>query len=295
LLLLAFTACIGPLDYLVLGHLRLRKLTWVTFPLLAVAFTWFTVRLAEHYMGLEDHRRAIVFVDLDRRGEPVRESRYQFIFSAGERDERLDLHDALYYSMGRGELAAEPWRMAQMGLRVRGETEPLDYQGRIPGHYVVAQRIRRYKPYLNKAFSLEPSAPSAGFDWEAAAMGDASPAGMDALRRAVRQAMRGTGAAYLFHGDRMVRLAARGDFPVLTRADRSGFGPMAGLPLLQVACVRPQVGLFSVVSQISPTGAPDFEDLALLDPTDPDQWLLVLIERHGDDLYVYRRLYRKEP
>ena len=38
----------------------------------------------------------------------------------------------------------------------------------------------------------------------------------------------------------------------------------------------------------------DFEDLALVDPSDPDQWLLVVAVDRGSDLDVYRRLYPGE-
>jgi len=49
------------------------------------------------------------------------------------------------------------------------------------------------------------------------------------------------------------------------------------------------------VSQISPTGAANWEDLSLLDPTDPNQALLVVVAQVGDDFFIYRRLYRGEP
>ena len=41
-------------------------------------------------------------------------------------------------------------------------------------------------------------------------------------------------------------------------------------------------GWFAVVSQMSPTGGKDFEDMALVDPSDPDQWLLVVAVVRAD-------------
>jgi hypothetical protein len=52
-------------------------------------------------------------------------------------------------------------------------------------------------------------------------------------------------------------------------------------------------GLFDVVSQMSPTGGRDFEDMALVDPSDPEQWLLIVSIDHGDRLEIYRKLYRR--
>jgi hypothetical protein len=53
-------------------------------------------------------------------------------------------------------------------------------------------------------------------------------------------------------------------------------------------------GLFAVVSQMSPTGGKDFEDMALLDPSNPDQWLLIVAVERGDEVDLYRKLYTKE-
>jgi hypothetical protein len=52
--------------------------------------------------------------------------------------------------------------------------------------------------------------------------------------------------------------------------------------------------LFTIVSQISPTGADNFEDLTVLDTTDPRQWLVVVVVREGEDYLIYRRLYYEE-
>ena len=226
----------------------------------------------------------------------MRQSRYQFIFTAGERTERFDVRNALFYTMGRGDGMTGPQAYGggytPAPARPPGDTEPLRYEGRLPSRYIVCQRISRWTPYLNKAFSLDPPERVPAFDWNAPALRDVSIAGRQELQRALSHMLRRPSAAYLFHGQRMNKLVGWGAFPVLTQDDRSpATGPHS---LLQVACVRPQVGLFSIVSQVSPTGAPDFEDLAILDPTDERQWLLVIIEQDGDDIYVYRRLYREE-
>jgi hypothetical protein len=49
--------------------------------------------------------------------------------------------------------------------------------------------------------------------------------------------------------------------------------------------------LFSLVSQISPSGGGNFEDLAVLDESDPGQWMIVVVSQAGDDILVYRRVY----
>ena len=63
------------------------------------------------------------------------------------------------------------------------------------------------------------------------------------------------------------------------------------MALVRKVCVRPAIGLFSIMSQISPNGAGDFEDLSILDPEDPNQLLLVIVSRQGNDYVVFRRLF----
>ena len=64
---------------------------------------------------------------------------------------------------------------------------------------------------------------------------------------------------------------------------------------LRDACVRPSRGVFRAVSRVAPHGGDNFEDLALLDPTDRGQWLLVIAVADGDSLLLYRHLYHDRP
>ena len=69
-----------------------------------------------------------------------------------------------------------------------------------------------------------------------------------------------------------------GDFPV-------------GVSFLDDVCVNHTGGLFSLVSQVAPTGGVNFDDMPLLDPSDPAAWLLIVSVERGDDLVIYRKLY----
>jgi len=52
--------------------------------------------------------------------------------------------------------------------------------------------------------------------------------------------------------------------------------------------------LFSIISQISPNGAGNLEDLSVSGSTDSHACLLHVATQRGDDLLVYRRLLRSE-
>jgi hypothetical protein len=66
------------------------------------------------------------------------------------------------------------------------------------------------------------------------------------------------------------------------------------LELIRSISAPPPAFLLRCVSQISPTGAGDFEDLALFDATDRNQDLLLVVTRNGDDWIVFRKLCRIE-
>jgi len=85
------------------------------------------------------------------------------------------------------------------------------------------------------------------------------------------------------------------------RRSRPGEGEGRGLTTRKLADLidgvsrRPsQYGFFQVVSAISPNGAGNFEDLAVLDDSDADRILLVVVKREGENLVIYRRLYGAE-
>ena len=59
--------------------------------------------------------------------------------------------------------------------------------------------------------------------------------------------------------------------------------------ILAELCLGDSVaGLRSIVSQISPTGGGNFEDVQVMDTTDS---ALVVVTQAGDDIVVYRRIF----
>ena len=83
-LLLLLVVAIGPADYVLLGLIRRRKLTWVLFPALCVGFSLCMMAMARHCLGSNEQRGAYVFVDLGQGGRVLRTSRYELVYAAGE-------------------------------------------------------------------------------------------------------------------------------------------------------------------------------------------------------------------
>ena len=61
-------------------------------------------------------------------------------------------------------------------------------------------------------------------------------------------------------------------------------------------CQPKRTGIFALVTQLSPTGGANFEDLALVDESGNGQALLIVLARSGwdDDLVMYRRFEHGE-
>ena len=54
-------------------------------------------------------------------------------------------------------------------------------------------------------------------------------------------------------------------------------------------------GFFSLVSQISPEGAPLLEDLSIADATDPKQKVLIIAKIDGNRIEMFRKRFFVEP
>lgn len=323
MILVLYVVLIGPADWLVLGAIRRRKWTWFTFPFVTVALTLLTVWLAEWYMQVTDNRRAVTFHDVGIDGQVARRNRFEVLFKSSERDVTTELNREIFSDMSLQRFSSAMWlsnqqRQMQGIDQRRRNTDVAKYAGRVPSHYAVTQFLSQWTPQLNRRFTI----PRAGektvdFDWNkfadaAVYRPDTIPvpgAPREALVNDVRQAFGGNAHVAVFVGGK--RQVLMGNFAFLQSGAVYGIDPY-GNQLAQQQAYYPGYnpnqqksdflddvsvnglgGLFAVVSQMSPTGGKDFEDMALVDPSSPDQWLLVVAVENGNEVDVYRKLYVK--
>jgi hypothetical protein len=205
-----------------------------------------------------------------------------------------------------------------------------NFAGRVPSRYSVTQFLSQWTPQLNRRFTI-PRAPASAsvssdatptpitkateFDWNVFAdskiynpgtigVGDTR----EALVRQIKQAFGEAAHIAVFIGGKRHNLV--GDFGffhsgevfgidadgnrINQQAYYPGYNPNANQSsFLEDVSVNGLGGLFAVVSQVSPTGGKDFEDMALVDPSDPDQWLLIVAVDRGAEVELYRRLYTR--
>ena len=109
----------------------------------------------------------------------------------------------------------------------------------------------------------------------------------------------GTGvSAAVYHGESVTQLLGDNSYFQMHETERQLINTPYGQQwstrsdsYVRLLSVGTQPGFMGVVSGYAPTGGDRFEDLCLLDPTNPKQWLLVIVQPVGLDVHIYRRLY----
>lgn len=283
-----FVLMIGPVDYYTLGMLRRRKYTWILFPATSLVFTIATVVMADYYLGIRDQRRSLTVVDIGKDGTALRWNRYELVFAARNKQAVTELKDALWnpvdiqapqdgmppnypgnnpyqpqynpYNPGSSDdegPAALPW-----------------YEGVLPAHFQTSESLRQWRPELNRTFSFESPPVPVPPNWKAA---ESAWPDLENIRAKLSE----KGA---FHGD--LYAVSGQKFP---HADTDAEAILSDEMLRELCTANPD-GLLSVVSQVSPTGGGNFDDVHVLD-TDSGDSALMAVTQTGDDIVVYRRIF----
>ena len=300
LILSGYVLTIGPVDYFVLGWLRLRKYTWIVFPIVTVGFTFLTIAVAHDYMSSEDTGGRLVITDIVDNGIPVRQTVLETLFLGAKTEITTDHKSQLVVQAEDSFTAADWENMYGNGTERKSDT-PLSYAGHFPQNYSIRQEVQQWSPVSLRTLSLEPEGvqlPS--IDWSDSTL-LTTPEGNLRLTAALRQNQMPIHSAVIYHNESQVALL--GQLPAVFQA---GSGQQIGVTggsmpgsrtiaiqqlLSYIPTASNKTGLFRIVSQVAPQGAGSLEDLAFWDSSDPNQWALVIMTTDGDEFQVYRKLY----
>lgn len=327
-ILFSFVIVIGPVDYFVLGKLKARKFTWITFPLATLLVTGLTVWITNRYMSSSETRRGMVLQDLGDDGSIVRSSRFELLFIASSRAITTDVRKGVFSVLGKGQPINED-QLFQPQSRIirrgRGlgevtEKKPPQTAGRIPTEFTVTQELAKWTPQLNRLFWIPGPTQENKIDWQALSDGitdemlqDHSLSGevpglivQQFGPKALVACLAGQ-TRWAFNQHQPGWQARNGGqfYPVSPYDPINGMyqqpqlpGEMQHLPQLfrwlYQHSVAASFGLFTVTSQVGPTGGSDLNDLPIMDDSDPDQRLLIVVVPREDDYLVYRKLIRKQ-
>ena len=232
-------------------------------------------------MADTDHQAALVVCDLADDGHIVRTSRYELLFSTTEKMASVQFRNTLHTTMELEVLRLTRHGAEEKMLDTAAKREPPLYQGHMPLTFTVGERLRQWTPISPGTRSIH-----------------------EVCNHHKTVASCATELSTRNHHARLCCSTAEAftisvPQPVPPKDGKSGRTSQTHRPthlvgadllrLIQEASV-PSEGLFDIFSQISLTGAGNFEDLSLLDWSDPDQWLVLVLTRRGNDWFVFRKL-----
>lgn len=310
-LLFVFLLVIGPVDYFLLGALKIRKLTWILFPLTSFAFAYITVAVANTYMGVTNETHSYQFVDVGNDGEVLRANRLELHYNGAAQHSETELSDALFTPLDTSASSFHQHRQT-----MQEDDLPL-LVGRIPQQVTVVQDIPQWTPRLSRQFWIAPSeksVPKPKFDFASLSVDDfATPQTQASLARRLKQSIGEQCSIYILNRRKIATLAKNFDLfsnPQSSSMAQQRMGNTTRTAAAQsvnnrninssggdafIRQVSAPIGkkVFNIVSQVSPAGGWSFDDLAMLDVSDPDQWLLIVAVPRDDDIIIYRKLYRR--
>lgn len=297
-ILLGYVLVVGPVDYFVLGWLRMRKYTWLLFPVVTAVFTFLTIAVAHAYMSSEDTGGVLVITDLDADGAVVRQSTIETLFFGGGREVEMPQRRALVVQtrdqyLNRGMYGDVPL----------ATDEAPAYEGVFPQNFSLRQNVQQWSPVSFRTLTLEPEGVELpAIDWGDAALvtTEAGRVSLMASLQALSQQSGGEYEAIVVHQGQAISVL-RQQFSeiqseVAARAwENSGQVRNSWLSELLVSVGGQRVadeGVFSVLSQLSPQGSDALEDLVMSSADNPEEYVLVVMRRRGERIEVFRRLYR---
>lgn len=329
-ILTAFVVVIGPVDYFVLGRLRARKYTWVTFPIATILVTWLTVSLTNSYMATAEARRGLVIHDLGDDGSTVRSNRFELLFLASTRTVATDVRKGIFSALKTGAMItneldqSDPFRPGRRPVRMApmdGNHTRETLTGRIPTDYTASQPLSKWTPQLNRLFYLPGTSEESPLNWAQIMEGENlrstltdETAKQRILARVHQQLGRGCAVCWIGPaGAFSYQLSPDWKDTIFTQFSQTSSGPIdyeeqmlqQELPhdvqsqpsmlrwLYQNSVAGPH-GLFYLTSQVGPAGGAQFEDLPIFDSWLGNQILMIVVVQRGDDYVVYRKILRNE-
>jgi len=309
MILTGYVVAIGPGDYFLLGWLRMRKYTWVLFPVITGVFTFLTITVANSFMGSDDTGGKLVITDLAENGIPVRQTTLETLYYSSQADVTND-HKCELVVLSEDHFTGVDFQNP-FGQQPQSQDAPLSYSGHFPQNFDVSHRVQQWSPVSLRTLSLEPKESRVPtIDWNDASLlttAEGNARLREGLMLHAKTLEQEVGAdvrcyAEIYHEGQVLNL--RGYLP--PPADRrniiydqygrrqpqqnqrtSAEELISSIPTVKTSSEN----VFNIVSQIAPHGAGSLEDLAFLDSSDPAQWALVVVEQQGENCYVFRKLY----
>ncbi len=165
-ILSALVLLIGPLDWWILGRLRLRRFTWVTWPAATVLMTALLIALSNSYLQSTDRPRSLVLHDLANDGHIVRSNHFRLEFPRQSRDTVADLRQSVWMPL-RATMESHPQLAGLTPQNTQRDDRTLpSFTGRVPQRFEARQAVRQWTPHLSRQFSFGTLDAPPPIDWD---------------------------------------------------------------------------------------------------------------------------------
>ena len=308
-ILFGYVLLVGPGEYFILGKFKLRRFTWLTFPVISICFAFFVFMISDYFMQTSHERKNLTIIDLDAEGKPVKENQIELLFTGSQQTIETKVKSGLLATLNQSEFGMIQNYNVYNRNTAPALVGPPFYSGSIPTQYSVFQRMPQWTPQLNRIISNYPSELQTGFDWSSIHVAELkSEQGRQKFRNQVYQAFGNQAQILIYKGVRegtvknyrylsylpntQTRYAKSYALvnPTMPPYQRSPVYREVQRSFMDDLCVRNQNGLFQIISQTSPSGGRNYEDLSILDPSDPTQWLVVIYVPGDEQDTIYRQL-----
>jgi hypothetical protein len=259
-----FLILIGPGDWFILGLLRGRRFTWVFFPLVAVLITTVTVFVVQGYMGRTGHQGALTISDIGASGRLIRETRFEFELPARQGYAAAQMRNAL-------RLPIVDFDNRGFG-RDMGQTD-FAFHGQYPARFDYVRSQQQWSPELSRVTIVTDAPDTSAIKWDAFDPKLIGRHWSDTVASTLTSE-KGFTFDFLYQG-----------------RDRSpNEGPLSSSWRNSIT-LAPNMGLGSIVTQVSPNGSIQFDDLPIVEARDPSRSVLIATKRSGPNIHIWRRLY----
>lgn len=278
--LLACLLCIGPGDYFLLGLIRRRRWTWGVFPLVALGYTGWMAHLAAEHNGRNDARNWVSVVDLSTSHEVLRTSRIELTYGASGRTVTHDVKSQWWTDLRQEDFASPrlevvdqfpgPMKWGRGAVdtppsAISDQSERLNYVGKVPERHLVEEPVRQWSPRLQRVTTLGADPALQEYSLPTLKWDDVPVEHTEATSRYLR--------------DHLPNEWQGAHWRVRGPDSDSGWRPLAAetpksTRLVDVLETTSRLlweehqntnhpGVFALVTELSPTAAPDCEDLVI--------------------------------
>ncbi|MEZ6049094.1 MAG: hypothetical protein R3C11_26670 [Planctomycetaceae bacterium] len=154
-IMIGYLLLVGPGDYYILGKYFKRKWTWITFPVITLLFTYFTIESINAHMKIENPERKMIVTDIGDEGEVLKQTVCSCILSPSQMEKRETWNQQLVspIDMSNGRFMANQfssYRNSNQGLNTSTPT----YEGSLTGEYDLVYNLQKWDPQIYVGFAI---------------------------------------------------------------------------------------------------------------------------------------------